>query len=313
MHPAVKSIGKTFISQLALLAVVVAVLIVVTGIPADFDLVYAEGRYRPNMSLGEICEGIGQNFFYLFTGKTNSVRVMGDSINNLFADAAKKSVAVLFFGTLLALLIGIPKGIVDSRKKGTGGTFKMLQSLIPLSVPDILTIGLVQMGALYLYRNGITFLGLGPIEFAGGTVWYHAIYPILSISLLPAAYIARTTANVIEDGFARPYILAARGKGCSRLRIIKNHLMKSVVYEVLSAFPTILALMFSSLVIVERLFYYRGIGFHLVNFYISPSIPSFQAGIAFTYFIAWMAVIYFVVFMVFNYLKEVVLPQLKAE
>jgi len=49
---------------------------------------------------------------------------------------------------LLAVVIGIPKGIIDSRKKEKSGTIKLLKSLIPLSIPDILTIVLVQMGAI---------------------------------------------------------------------------------------------------------------------------------------------------------------------
>lgn len=308
MHPIVKSIGKIVISQLAPLLVVVATVIAITGIPTNFDMVYVEGRYEPTMSREEIWTGVQENFLHLFRGEAKSINILGDSVGTLLATAAKKSARVLFFGTLLALLIGIPKGIVDSRKRDMRGTFKMLQSLIPLSVPDILTIGLVQMAALYLFRNNMTILGLGPIEFVGDETWYHVIYPTLSISLLPAAYIARITANTVEEGFAKPYILAARGKGCSRLRIIKNHLMKSVVYEVLSGFPMILGLMFSSLVIVERLFHYRGIGYHLIFFYTSNRILPYDAGIAFTYFILAMAVFYYLVFMMFNFLKEMVLP-----
>ncbi len=91
------------------------------------------------------------------------------------------------------------------------------------------------------------------------------------------------------------------------MRIIKNHLLKSIFYEVLSVFPTILALFFSSLIIVERLFYYRGIGYELINFYTSQRIDPVMGGIAFSYFMTVMAVLYFAILFMFNLLKDLLI------
>ncbi|MFH5837211.1 ABC transporter permease subunit [Proteiniclasticum sp. C24MP] len=303
---------KIILVNLLLLAAVIFGVLMITGVPMDFDIIYEKGRYQPNMSWDMIAEGIRENFRYIFSGEVKDLVILDDTVGELFAVSAKRSGIVLSAGILLAVLIGIPKGILDSRKRDRIGTFKMLQSLVPLSVPDILTIGLVQVLALYLFKNNMTFLGIGPIEFKGDQYWYNAIYPIISISVLPAAYVARTTATAIEEGFSKPYILAARGKGCSRFRIIKNHLMKSVLYEVLSVFPTILALMFSSLIIVERLFYYRGIGYHMIDFYTSTRIDAFAGSMAFSYFMTIMAVAYFLILLLFNVLKDVVIPQVKS-
>lgn len=307
-----KKLFKIILGNVLLLFSVIAGVIIITGIPINFDIIYEKGSYRPNMPMTDIFGAIRTNFDFVISGKVKELEILGETVGNIFTSAARRSGIVLFFGMVLAVVIGIPKGIIDSRKRDRTGTFKMLQSLIPLSVPDILTIGLVQMLALYLFKNGMTFLGIGPIEFKGDQFWYNSIYPILSISILPAAYVARTTATAIEEGFSKPYILAARGKGCSRLRIIKNHLMKSVVYEVLSVFPTILALMFSSLIIVERLFYYRGIGYHMIEFYTSSRIDPVQGNMAFSYFMTIMAVVYFFILLLFNVLKDVVIPQVKS-
>jgi len=307
-----KKLIKVILGNLLLLSSVIVGVIIITGVPINFDIIYEKGSYRPNMSFSLITEGIKENFRYVFSGKVRELVILDNTVGELFAVSAKRSGIVLFSGIVLAVLVGIPKGIIDSRKRDRIGTFKMLQSLIPLSVPDILTIGIIQMLALYLFKNNMTFLGIGPIEFKGDQYWYNAIYPIISISILPAAYIARTTATAIEEGFSKPYILAARGKGCSRFRIIKNHLMKSVIYEVLSVFPTILALMFSSLIIVERLFYYRGIGYHMIDFYTSTRVDPFVGSMAFSYFMTIMAVVYFLILFIFNLLKDMVIPQVKS-
>lgn len=308
MNLSQKKLLKTIMGNLLLLLFIIVSVVILTGIPMNFDIFYEKGSYRPNMSWSSIHDSIGNNFRMVFSGDIRNVDILGETVAEIFQRAARKSGVVLFFGIVLSVLVGIPKGILDSRKTEQTGTFKMLQSLIPLSIPDILSIGLVQVLALYLFKNGITFLGIGPIEFKGDQYWYNAIYPILAISILPTAYVARTTATAIEEGFSKPYVLAARGKGCSRMRIIKNHLLKSIFYQVLSVFPTILSLFFSSLIIVERLFYYRGVGYEMINFYTSQRIDPVMGGVAFSYFMTVMAVGYFVILFVFNIWKELLIP-----
>lgn len=308
----IKVMTKKIFANILILLVILFLVIAVTGIPTDFDILLVKGEYIPNMEMDVIVESIKNNFKVFLDGEAFNIMIQGESIRELLVKTAKKSSTILFFGAFLALIIGIPKGIIDSRKKNRSGTIKLLLSLIPLSVPDILTITLVQFIAIYLFKNEIAVLGLAPLPIFGDETFRHAIYPIISISMLPAAYISRITANIIEESFTKPYILAARGKGCSRFQIIKNHMFKSIIYGVLSVFPTVIGIMFSSLIIVERLFHFKGIGFYLIYFYTTKLIPAYEAGIAFTFFIVMLALFYYFVFMIFNVLKDIILPQIKS-
>lgn len=308
----VKVIGKKILMNILMLLVILSLVISITGIPTDFDIYSYDGEHKPNMEISTIFDSIKNNFKILLNGEAFKVLIKGETTGQLLAKTANKSSIILIFGSLLAVIIGIPKGIIDSRKKDRSGTIKLLQSLIPLSVPDILTIALVQLGAIYLFKNDISIFGLGPLPIFGDETFRHAIYPIISISILPAAYISRITANVIEENFTKSYILAARGKGCSRYQIIKSHMMKSVFYGVLSGFPTVIGILFSSLIIVERLFFFQGIGFYLIYFYTTTLIPPYEAGVGFTVFIVALALFYYLIFMIFNALKDIILPQIKS-
>lgn len=307
-----KIIGKRFFENVLILLIILFLVIAITGIPTDFDIYSFNGEHKANMEKEEVLQSIKDNFKIFFSGEAFKVKIQGETTVQLLAKTAKKSSAILVFGSLLAIIIGIPKGIIDSRKKDKNGTFKLLQSLIPLSIPDILTITLVQLLAMYLFKNDISILGKEPVPFLGDETLRHAIYPIISISILPAAYISRITANIIEDSFTKPYVLAARGKGCSRFQIIKNHMMKSILFGVLSGFPTVIGIMFSSLIIVERFFHFQGIGFYLIYFYTTQLIPPYEAGIGFTLFIVALAIFYYFIFMLFNALKDVLMPQIKS-
>lgn len=309
----VKAIGfKIIVNGLILLAIL-SLVIAVTGIPKDFGVTYYDGESVVSLTVNEAFESIVGNFKLLLSGDAFKVKIKSETTLSVLALALKRSGIILFYGTVLAVVFGIFKGIVDSRKRNKAGTLKLLQSLIPLSIPDILVITLIQLGAMVLFKNEIPIIGLGIIPFFGDGSWIHAIFPILSISILPAAYLSRTVANVIEEGLSKPYILTARGKGCSMFQIIKTHLSKQIAFGVLSVLPTVMGIMFSSLVIVEMFFQYRGIGYHLIYFYTTTLIPQYEADVAFSVFIVTLALGYYVIFMGLNILKDIVMPRMKVE
>ncbi|MEG2018533.1 MAG: hypothetical protein RR128_08760, partial [Clostridium sp.] len=205
----VKAVSKKLLVNVLILIAILIMIITVTGIPLDFDITTYNGISTPNMTMSQIGESIKTNFKTFFSGQSLSIKVQGDTVGQLLVKTAGKSSIILIGGAALALLIGIPKGIIDSRKRDRSGTLKLMQSLIPLSIPDILTVVLVQLGALYLYKNKISFLGLGVIPSVGDANLLNTIYPIISMAVLPAAYISRVTATTIEENFEKPFILAA--------------------------------------------------------------------------------------------------------
>lgn len=299
---------RNIIKNLLLLLLILAIVIAVTGIPMDYNVTSTEdGINFKTIGMEELIESVKNNFRIFFNGEIFNVEIQGDTSLKLLGQAGRRSFIVLFGGTILALLIGIPKGIIDSRKNNKGGTFKLLQSLIPLSIPDVLIIAIVQFIAIYFFHNNIAILGSEPIPTIGDESLRNIIYPILSISIIPAAFISRIVATEIEDSFTKPYILAARGKGCSKYYIIIHHMMKNIFYSILSGFATVIGIMFSSLIIIERLFVYRGIGFYLIYFYTSGTLQPYDAGLAFTLFVVALAVTYYFVFMLLNGLKEIIL------
>lgn len=300
-------IALKVIKNLLILLFILAIVITVTGIPVDYNVTIYDGESYSSVGMDELVESVKNNFSMFLTGEIFEIEIQGDSSLGLLFQAAKRSFTVLIGGTLLALLVGIPKGIIDSRKTNKSGTFKLLQSLIPLSIPDILIIAIIQFIAIYLFHNDIAIFGSEPIPTIGDEGLRNIIYPIISISILPAAYISRIVATEVEDSFTKPYILAARGKGCSKYYIISHHMKKNIFYAILSGFPTVIGIMFSSLIIIERLFVYRGIGFYLIYFYTSGTLQPYEAGLAFTLFVVALAVIYYFVFIFLNTLKEIIL------
>ncbi|MBU5427266.1 ABC transporter permease [Tissierella pigra] len=307
-----RKIGFKLIVSISMLIFICFMVIVMANIPLDLDFAEVEGKIISNLNKEIYKEDIWNSIKLLTSGKFLKHKVLGKSgdVGEIIKIAMGRSMRIFFMATILSLIIGIPKGIFDSRRKKKQSTFKLLQTLIPLSVPDVLTISLVQLAALYLYTNEISILGMKPIMHIGYEHWSQSIYPTIALALVPAAYIARITASSIEVVYDRDYILAARGKGASESRIILNHIMRNIITDLIGSFPTIASIMFSSLFIVERIFYFPGLAFEMLNIYSRPAADG-SSTVAFLGLAVILAIVYFALYTILDITRQVLIPRLK--
>lgn len=299
-----REVFKRVLKKLFFLLLLVTLLVIITSVPVNFNLDYYDGDFQINTTWKEIHENIKENLFLLYSGKIFRVPFDNQSLGNLLGVTALRSFSVFLFGLLLGLLWGVPKGILDRKKIHKKGTFKTLQKILPFSLPEILVVLGIQLLGAFLYRNQWS-----PIPHAGYSSWLNTIYPILAISVLPGAYIAKTTAEALQEEGKEPYIRVARGKGCGPYRLFRVHYFRGIVMELFGAFPTILVMMFSSLVIIERMFYFPGLTYYLVEFYTNEMGNVHRAGIGFTLFIVALGVFYYMIFQLAEFMKTWAIPQ----
>ena len=105
----IKALSKKLIVNLLILLVILVLVIAVTGIPMDFDITTFNGKSTPNMDMTQVMDSIKTNFKTFISGEALGIKVQGDTIGELLLKTAKKSFVILFWGSVLALLIGIPK------------------------------------------------------------------------------------------------------------------------------------------------------------------------------------------------------------
>lgn len=297
---------------LALLFVIVGCILLITSVPKDFDIRYFKGNYEATHSFRDILTLIKENFMRFIQGDLGQVQVNGILVQEIFRVSFLRSLAVLLPSLVISIVLGSFFGVmggIASRKNTLSNTL----SMIPMSMPDVFTIGLVQFFALTLFRNNMKFLGIGPIEHKGDGFWYSSIFPIMAISIIPLFYVMVTIIKTIETEQKKPYVLALRGKGLKRGYIIRVHMKKIMMYNVLSIMPSMLTMMFSSLIIVENLFFYRGLGYEMVNIFRSTRVTPLESQALFTYFLIMMAIVYFVFYGILNSIKSYALPDLHEE
>ncbi len=180
-------------------------------------------------------------------------------LHNLFG----RTMLILAVGLLLSIVIGIIKGIIDSKRGGHGNkSIQVLMTVIPISLPDVLIIVLFQLLAVFLSQNGIRIF-----KVAGTGTINHMLLPAITLSILPAFFIARTTTLSIDECYKQDYVKAALGKGCSRRRILFNHIIRNISGIVFESLSNSTAMIICNLMLVEYLFAYPGLTFGLMQFF----------------------------------------------
>ncbi len=172
---------------------------------------------------------------------------------------------------LVALLIGIPAGIIAAIRPGTVfDLLAMLGALIGVSMP-VFWFGLM---AILIFS-----VQLGWFPVAGmGTLW-HLVLPAITLGTGTAAILARMTRSAMLEVLSQDYIRTARAKGVAGRVVVFKHALRNALIPVV----TITGLQFGGLlegaVITETVFAWPGIGQLLVGSILARDYPVVQGAV----------------------------------
>jgi peptide/nickel transport system permease protein len=190
-------------------------------------------------------------------------------------------------GTLIGVLVGIPLGVLAAVKRGTLiDQFVRVLGLVGYSVP-IFWLGL--MGLLLFYaklgwvagpgRLDVTYsylytpvTGIVLLDTAMQGQW-DAFWDAVSHVLLPAcllgyfslAYISRMTRSFMLNELAQEYVIAARVKGLSEMRVIWRHALRNAAVPLVTVIALSYANLLEGSVLTETVFAWPGLGQYITN------------------------------------------------
>ena len=104
----------------------------------------------------------------------------------------------------------------------------------------------------------------------------HMIMPVLALGLPLAAIIARVLKEALLEAMVQDYILLARLKGKSTLRLILEEALRNAVGPTIALTGVQFTFLIGGTVIVERIFAYPGIGNMAIDAVINRDLPLIQ-------------------------------------
>jgi oligopeptide transport system permease protein len=179
-------------------------------------------------------------------------------VTELIAAALPVSLINGLAALLLALLVGIPLGVVAARAHGQWlDRVLMFGAGLGLAVPKFVVAPLLVL----LFAVTLQWLPAGGWD---GT-WRSAVLPVLALAAPNLAYCARLTRASLLEVFGSDYLRAARGRGLSEMRLLWAHALRPGLLPVLAWLAPALINVASGSAVVEQVFGIPGIGRYFVQ------------------------------------------------
>ena len=191
-----------------------------------------------------------------------SLRYEGQSVNSIIRRSLPVSAAIGILAYLLALVVGVTVGSIAALKQNTKWDYgSMAFAMLGISVPNFV------LGPILVLIFSLTLYWLPPSRW-GGFPSRHLILPVLTLSAIYMAYIARLTRAGMLEVLRSDYIRTARAKGLSERDVVLKHALRGGLMPVVSYTGPALAFLLTGTVVVERIFALPGLG----NYFIQASL-----------------------------------------
>lgn len=183
-----------------------------------------------------------------------STYVRGESTLSVVFDYLPRTLQLVAFGMIVAIVLSIPLGVLASRKPG-GPTDRILTtlSLIGLSMPQFF------LG--YVLLIGFT-VKLQWFQSGPGPWTTNLVLPAVCMALPAIGRLAMVVRSSMIDELNTQYVKVAKAKGLSQRRILGVHALRNagIPYVTLLGWEMIRALA-GYTVVVESVFNWPGLGF----------------------------------------------------
>jgi oligopeptide transport system permease protein len=204
-----------------------------------------------------------------------SLKYEGQSVNAIIARSLPVSAAIGILAYILALVFGITAGSIAALKQNSRWDYaSMTLAMLGISVPNFV------LGPILVLIFSLTLYWLPPSRW-GGFPSKNLILPVLTLSAIYMAYIARLTRAGMLEVLRSDYIRTARSKGLSEKDVLVRHALRGGLMPVISYTGPALAFLLTGTVVVEKLFALPGLGNYFIQAALNRDEPLIIGIVAF--------------------------------
>lgn len=165
------------------------------------------------------------------------------------------SFAISFFA---AIGISLSIQLLPSRLK------KLSTELVSFtqSLPDIFIVVSVQFLVIWWYQQSGVLLS----AVASSSHSSALLLPLISLSILPTALMARLLLLNFSEAADQPYTEYALAKGLSKFDVLYRHILRNTLFSLFTNARTIIWALLSNILMVEYLFNINGVTLFIINY-----------------------------------------------
>jgi oligopeptide transport system permease protein len=205
----------------------------------------------------------------------SSLKYPGETVNQILANAVPVSAMLGLLAYLLALVVGVTAGTLAAQRQNSGVDHgSMVAALLGISMPNFV------LGPVLVLWLSLTWFWLPPARWEGWSL--NLVLPVLTLSAVYMAYIARLTRAGMLEVLRSNYIRTARAKGLPERTVMFRHALRGGLLPVVSFSGPAVALLLTGTVVVERIFALPGLGNYFINANLNRDEPLIIGIVAFT-------------------------------
>ena len=200
----------------------------------------------------------------------------GKEVSELIADRFEPTLSIAVFATLIAILSGLPLGVIAAWKANTWiDRSIMVWAVIGLALPPFF-MGFLIVWAVGLQVRLFPVNGYVPLTENFGDYLYYLVLPSVAASNTFMALIIRMTRSSVLEVLKQDYIRTARAKGLSESLVLFRHGVGNAALPILTVIGFGVAFLITGLVVVESVFAVPGMGRLLVDSIARRDYPVIQ-------------------------------------
>jgi peptide/nickel transport system permease protein len=187
------------------------------------------------------------------------------AVADLLKQRVWRTVVLVFLGDVIAIVAGMAIGLIGAWRRGTRLDAGILMlALFTWALPTFFMgiILVLLLGRGRLPVGGMVTPGLGPAD--GLAYWIdvgeHLVMPTIAMAIVyTGEYILIMRSGVMEV-LAEDYILTAKAKGLSTLRILRDHALKNAMLPMVTMIALTFGYTVGGAIQVETVFSWPGLG-----------------------------------------------------
>jgi len=198
---------------------------------------------------------------HLLQGNLGFSWKLDQSVASLLGQRLPKTIILVGFSTILALIIAVPVGLWQAvrRNKPVDYTFTALSFLF-YAAPTFF------VGTVLILVFSVKLQWFGAEAPQGGVVddltnWRDLTLPVVTLALVTIALFSRYMRSSVLDNISEDYVRTARAKGASSRRVLWRHVTRNSLIPIATLLGLSIPGILSGALITESVFNYPGMGF----------------------------------------------------
>ncbi|MBN9432978.1 MAG: ABC transporter permease [Bosea sp.] len=217
----------------------------------------------------------------MLTGDFGHSLVFKEPISELMAQKMKASALIVVMSMAIALICAVPLGVWAAvHRRRWQDSVSSSAALLGISLPDffwgIMMILLFARTLGWFPSSGFTDPS---VDFVGAL--RHAFLPSLALGLGLMAHLTRVTRSTMTGILNQEFIRVARAKGLAERTVVWSYGLRNAVGPIMTVAGLQIGYLFGSIIVVETLFNYTGMGWITYQALLNRDVPLIQTSVFF--------------------------------